>query len=102
MTKAKIVRMQAELSLFKETRQYLVATVPRLRDAQVGAPFTVGQEVTVHDRYRFAIPLAGTVVRVEGISNEGVRVVLRQSNSAKYPVGVEILVSQHQLTRVAP
>jgi hypothetical protein len=61
-------------------------------------PMQVGDEVIVHDRYRFAKPLLGVITGTDGISHEGVRVELKQSNNPNWPVGAEVLVSTHQLT----
>ena len=65
-----------------------------------GAPTVrVGDHVTVHDRYRFAIPLRAEVMEKSTV-NDGVRVKLLQSNNSKYPVGDEtVWVSESQLRK---
>ena len=55
-----------------------------------------GKRVTIYDRYRFAIPVKGVVVR-EAETNDGVEVRLTTTNTTKYLVGCTIWVDKHQL-----
>lgn len=60
-----------------------------------------GMKVTVYDRYRFAIPVHGTVIGLaEG--NDGVMVQLETTNSPQYPIGSEIWVHAQQVKRKCP
>lgn len=54
-----------------------------------------GDKVTVFDRYRFAIPLKATVAELSTY-NDGVMVVLDQSNNTAYPVGCSIWIHRQQ------
>ena len=46
----------------------------------------VGSQVLVYDRFRFAIPLKA-IVRNFTNFNDGVRVILKESNNPYYPIG---------------
>lgn len=60
---------------------------------------TLGQNVIVYDRYRFAIPLKAIVVELSK-TNDGVRLQLTTSNSVDYPVGCDtVWVSIRQLRK---
>jgi len=59
----------------------------------------VGTEVVVHDRYRFAIPLRGTLEKFCGDANDGVWVKLTQANTKRWPIGCSVLVSIKQIRR---
>lgn len=59
----------------------------------------IGEDVILYDRYRFAIPVKGTVAGIAGPGNDGVRVTLRTTNSFQYPVGSDVWVSRRQLRR---
>lgn len=54
-----------------------------------------GDKVMVYDRYRFATPLKATVAELSTY-NDGVMVVLDQSNNPSYPVGCSIWVHRQQ------
>lgn len=56
----------------------------------------IGQTVKVYDRYRFAIPLLGKVVK-KSDSNDGVEVELQESNNYQYPVGSKVWVHETQV-----
>lgn len=59
--------------------------------------FSVGDAVMVYDRYRFAIPLKATIQQFSD-TNDGVRVMLLESNSAQYPIGADnVWVHQSQI-----
>lgn len=59
--------------------------------------FSVGDAVMVYDRYRFAIPLKATI-RQFSDTNDGVKVMLFESNSAQYPIGADnVWVHQSQI-----
>jgi hypothetical protein len=60
--------------------------------------YETGDFVTVYDRYRFAIPLQA-VVKMRSSSNDGIEVVLENSNNPNYPTGSAIWVHAHQLER---
>ena len=58
----------------------------------------VGHIVYVYDRYRFAIPLKGEIVKFAD-SNDGVEVRLHESNNYQYPIGKRVWVHSQQLRR---
>lgn len=59
----------------------------------------VGEAVLVYDRFRFAIPLKAVILKLSD-SNDGVQVILNQSNNVNYPVGCEsVWVHAQQLKR---
>ena len=60
--------------------------------------FTLGADVKLYDRYRFAIPVDATIVKFSD-SNDGVECVLRSSNNPNYSVGSKVWVSINQLRR---
>lgn len=57
---------------------------------------TKGKTVIVYDRFRFAIPLKGYVALKSEV-NDGVMVVLLESNNKNYPIGKEVWVHESQL-----
>lgn len=57
-----------------------------------------GDEVWVHDRYRFAVRLRA-VVKTVSQQNDGVEVTLLDSNNVQYPIGCDTWVHAQQLTR---
>jgi hypothetical protein len=57
----------------------------------------VGDTVTVHDRFRFAIPLKGEVKEL--IETNSVVVTLLESSDIQWPVGGDVLVHLSQLRR---
>ena len=59
----------------------------------------VGEAVIVYDRYRFAIPLKAVIARLSEL-NDGVQIVLNESNNVNYPVGCKsVWVHAQQLKR---
>lgn len=60
--------------------------------------FEIGEEVLVYDRYRFAIPLRAKVKNFSN-SNDGIEVILLQSNNTSYPIGAPVWVHQTQLKK---
>ena len=58
----------------------------------------IGIEVTVYDRFRFAIPLKGKITNFSFV-NDGVEVKLLESNNPHYPIGCKIWVSIKQIRR---
>lgn len=59
-------------------------------------PFAADDKVIVYERYLFAIPLPGIVVRLSE-SNDGVEVRLLKSNNPRYPIGSTIWAHEAQL-----
>lgn len=57
-----------------------------------------GVKVKVYDRFRFAIPVYGTVTGL-AYDNDGVMVQLETTNNPNYPVGESIWVHAQQLKR---
>jgi hypothetical protein len=64
--------------------------------AKPSRKFVKGDSVLVYDRYRFAIPLAATIWRFSE-TNDGVQVVIHESNNVRYPIDSEVWVHQAQL-----
>lgn len=64
----------------------------------VGPLFAVGDVVTLYDRYMFATPLPGIIVRFSE-SNDGVEVRLLKSNFYRYPIGSTFWVHEAQLRK---
>jgi hypothetical protein len=60
-----------------------------------------GDKGTVYDRYNFAIPLACVVSDVSD-ANDGIEVVLLESNNVKFPVGSLHWVHARQFVRGTP
>lgn len=56
----------------------------------------IGDIVNVYDRYRFAIPLRAEIIKFSS-TNDGVEVVLLESNSHKYPIGDSVWAHGQQL-----
>jgi len=54
-----------------------------------------GDKVSVYDRFRFAIPLKGTVAELSE-HNDVVMVVLDETNNHNYPIGCSVWVHQQQ------
>lgn len=62
--------------------------------------FLIGQTVLIYDRYRFAIPLKGIILKFSE-TNDGVQLKLIESNTNQYPIGCEdVWVHKAQLRRV--
>ena len=59
-------------------------------------------KVKVYDRFRFAIPVFGEVVKIGTRTDggEGVKVRLTTSNNFKYPIGSTIWVHRRQCRAV--
>lgn len=58
--------------------------------------FSVGDEVLVFDRYRFAIPLKAKIIRFSEV-NDGVEIELLQTNNHQYPIGHKAWFHAQQL-----
>jgi hypothetical protein len=60
--------------------------------------FKTADVVTVYDRYRFDLPLKAEVVGLS-TKNDGVSILLQESNNLKYPVGSTVWVHAAQLRK---
>ena len=56
----------------------------------------IGSKVTIYDRHRFAIPLTAVVCRFSPF-NDGVLVLLLESNNPNYPIHSTAWVHEAQL-----
>ena len=87
---------KSERGAFKDVVRELLAQ----QKAKVVHPlvpnFWKRSKVWVYDRYRFAVPLRGTIVQFSE-SNDGVEVALQTSNNTYYPIGCSVWVHITQL-----
>ena len=59
----------------------------------------IGMEVKVFDRYLFAMPLKA-VVSKKSQANDGVCVILKESNNTKFPIGCDFWAHAQQLKKL--